>query len=161
MSYRTDRFIEALAQSLPATTRQELAEKIGRKLHRTVTRAMVDCGLYYVRKNAEELRWTIIYVKRGSPGSDDDNRFFILDLDKNPDYVIDDQDRSHIDNGTHSTVSTICHMSANLQTMLEAASKHERLGVHREYFDDFSETLGYLSKRAARLLKQIDSKRAA
>ena len=158
---RIDDYVDALRRSLPATTRDELSEKMKVELGYPVSIGIVDGALAYVRKRGEELEWTVPHVKRGVPGWGEENRYFRLPAERSGRFALTQERRDHHDAGLNSTVQTFTTQAGNLQTQVTMLAEHETLRVHRQYIEYIGDMLESVSRGMRRLQNIVAEKRAA
>lgn len=161
---KIDTYIDALYKALQpdgAESYESLRKQMARILGVRFSLSQVNCTLAYLRRHAEEYGWTVPYVKRGTAIDGEEHRFFILDIERDPDFRMDAEYRGNFDNGCHTSVGVIERTCKNLEIMLETAKQYEPLRVHRDYLDDFKEVIAHFGTRAARLKRMVTEKRDA
>jgi len=155
-----DAWADSLYDALPASTYEEIAAKMSEALGRRVNVTIVAMTLHYVRGNAEDLGWTVPYTKHGPAVEGDEERFFALDLERDPNFVMDEEHQRHVNNGSHNTIQTIATHAENLVVMLAACVLHERLRVRKDFLNDLQDDLGYVARKSRRMANQFNDKAA-
>ena len=108
---KRDRVIAAIYEVLPATTCDEIATKVSRKLRETVTRGEIYNDIYHLRRNSKEYTWSIPHVRRGIAREQDEHRYFAVPVDRDGIYVLDEtpEARDHLQNGSVGTMAQHHH----------------------------------------------------
>lgn len=146
---------EALFQCLPADDLRQMHTRLCKEMHRRVPPWVLRATISYVRKNYEEVGYTIPHVKRGSPATGESGRWFAVLTERDGTFYFDDQHRDHLDSGTCSTVASITQQMRNLKAIVGVCQQYERSHTRKEYLADLEENFDYTAKRAARVLKFI------
>jgi hypothetical protein len=154
-------YVEALRNALPCTSREEIHRGMARILRtRTLPKSAVSYALGYVRRNAEELGWTVPQAN-SAPASavGTEGRFFVLPAERTPDMgTLNEEQRDHIDTGSMTTITNAESRLTNLATILEMALQHENLRVHREYLRDAAEMVQTAARRLTRVRNVVNEK---
>src|SRR6476619_6576413 len=121
---KKDKIIEVMFDALPATTMEEIVEKIRRKMPE-IEDWDVPRALSHLRKNTEKYGWTIPHV---GGNATKENRYFALLVERDGSYYFDKSPESmaHLHDGSRSIVSRIATESGNQASMLLIAAKHTR-----------------------------------
>src|SRR4029077_2044618 len=129
---RFDKIVEALWRALrqPATTVEELTERVSTIMGESVSEAMVNTSIAHLRKNSAASMWTIPHVKRGvaNENGDDDGRYIRVSVDRDGSIWFDDDADAarHTDNGTISGLRHIVTMGRKNISALQARIAHTR-----------------------------------
>lgn len=148
-------YVDALHQSLPASSYDEIRLGMTKELGRRIGFGTVNNCLHYVRTHVNEVGFTVPYVKRGCVADGDEGRFFVMPLEKDGTFTIDDEHRRHFDNGCYVSVADIDTTSKNLVQMISTRIKYERSPVTKDALADMQENMEFVAKRAARLKAKI------
>src|SRR6478609_10543975 len=108
-----DKIIERMFDALPATTMDEIAQRVRPKMsgYRIPT-SYFHRALAHLRKNPEKYGWTVPHV---GGDSTQENRYFAMLVERDGSYHFDQSPSSmaHLHDGSKSIVSRIATESAN------------------------------------------------
>lgn len=163
MTTKMDQIIEKMWAALrrPATTMEELAERVSDGMGETIGAAYLTTVMQHLRKHCLEYGWNVPHVKRGPATEADEGRFFRCLVDRDGEYYFDENPESlkHMANGTYGTVKQTVTMSRNQVAMLTMQVEHVRSlkarAKLREYIDDYS----YATRKMANLLGTLEEER--
>lgn len=101
---RMDRAIDGLFQILPATTHEDIAERLGKYLRRHVKVSEVGRILLHLRNHCDEYGWTVPHAKRGKHAFTEEGfRFFHVLVERGRDAAFDDDHEGQLMGGLKST----------------------------------------------------------
>jgi hypothetical protein len=160
-----DKIIDAiwLALRKPATTYEELAERVSTSMKERISASDISNALAYLRRNALEYGWTVPHVKRGAPvdgnaieDDGDDGRYFRCLIDRDGTFFFDDDAAAsaHFKRGAEATLNQIVTLSKNSVTMLQANIAHTRSTNQRAMLNDVLADFQYAARKSELVLLQ-------
>jgi len=155
---KRDRVIAAIYEVLPATTCDEIATKVSRKLRETVTRGEIYNDIYHLRRNSKEYTWSIPHVRRGIAREQDEHRYFAVPVDRDGIYVLDEtpEARDHLQNGSVGTMKQTASMMLNQTNALKIAATHTRSVNARAKINDLADDFAYIARKAAAVVHELE-----
>jgi hypothetical protein len=149
---RVDLLIEAIFFSLPASSVQEITDRVNARGLK-VTRDDIYEAITYLRQHAKSYKWTIPHVRRGKPYP---NRFIIALQEKDGTFSHDKQDRAAVHQGARGSVQYATDLLRNCYTALEFVSVNVG-SKYRGAFTDLAEDCKDLNRRCHRVLREMEA----
>jgi len=156
---RLDRIIDVMHDVLPATTYEEIAEKVSRRMREHVSVGIINNAIARLRRNSGGYGWTIPHVRRGTPTDTGENRLFALPVDRDGVYILDvsPEARAHLDAGSHSTMQHTATMTLNHTNALRIAATHTRSVNLRARLNDLADDYAYIARKAAAVVRELEA----
>lgn len=155
-----DQMIEAIFDTLPATSYDEITTKLNRAGWRTNV-GVVNNRIAHLRSHSGGYRWTIPHVKRGCAAEDgsDEGRYIAVLVDRDGHYELDENpDASrHIYNGIGGTIQQTATMMSNAQAATRIAATHTRSVNARNKLNDLASDFEYIARKAAAVVRELNA----
>ena len=152
MGPNMERYLEALFQVLPASSGEEIRQKMSKYLGQVLTLALVQKVLKYLRRNALEQGWIVPYVD--GPSS---SRYFVVLVEKDGTFYFDEETRTSFDSGALSKLRMAQRIVTTLSLQFEISGQYERSPVRKTYLRDHAENMRVESRRLARDCGEIEA----
>lgn len=151
---RYDQVIEHLFQVLPASSVNEIIERLNKR-GLNVTEGTMRGALKHLRKNADVYQWTVPHVNTSRIS---EMKYFAILLEKDKTFHSDPGCRRSLTEGTKTIVSRIATESKNQSVMLQAAAQATYLSRPiREELTEMADECTSLHKKARRVLRYLKS----
>jgi hypothetical protein len=156
------RYAEVLRRALDhygrGATLDQAHRNFSRLLKRTITRGHFSQIVCLVRKNRDELGFTVSPCKKGYA---DDRRVFIIPVKKDGSFEINDDHRDHFDAGATSSMRTVTTQADVMAAQLAAMAANEPRRNRRERLADHADNFAFAARKLQRDLSAWQQERAA
>ena len=151
----TEEVAKELYRCLPATSREEIALRLGRRLGvATPSVGEISQLLHRLRIRAEELGWTVPHAVRGI-GNEEVEKFFAVSIERDGSFEIDQ--REALDKGAAGSISYIYRMAKNAAVALNACATQLRPSAYKDALIEWADDFAYQSRKAASLMRKLDA----
>jgi hypothetical protein len=151
-----DPIIEIIGEVLPAATREQIAERLAKKLRYPVSISDVDRALSDIRKNPFDYDFTVPYVKRGIATEGEAERYFVIPVNRSDkSFRVTPENRADFMAGALSTALALKTTQENSVNMFREYAKNETSQARRELYNDAADDCAYTARKTGVLIRTL------